>query len=215
MEVLQIVEALLQIHRGPDTVCLHAQAEYTPSSLLSMHFCPCTAGIVAPLLDGPMTIPRNSFILWLAVQGKLSTMDKPWLNIEASVFSVQQESWRHMTAFSLGAASQLNVWRSVGGKLGSNGLSSTGIRESIWHLGDGDVSILSTQHIDTYSLAFWVPYLARENNTRLVIGGTLKQPMVIAAVATEQIKCRIMSHKVNNIALYSLYRLWRIPWLED
>ncbi|KAL0297921.1 UNVERIFIED_CONTAM: hypothetical protein Sangu_3170900 [Sesamum angustifolium] len=30
-------------------------------------------------LLGPFRIPRNCFILWLAIFGRLSTMDKPWL----------------------------------------------------------------------------------------------------------------------------------------
>ncbi|KAL0313726.1 UNVERIFIED_CONTAM: hypothetical protein Scaly_2906800 [Sesamum calycinum] len=33
-----------------------------------------------PLLSGPCKIPRYSFVLWLAILGKLSTMDKPWLS---------------------------------------------------------------------------------------------------------------------------------------
>ncbi|KAK4383857.1 hypothetical protein Sango_3112500 [Sesamum angolense] len=33
-----------------------------------------------PLLSGPCMIPRFSFVLWLAILGKLSTMDKPWLS---------------------------------------------------------------------------------------------------------------------------------------
>ncbi|KAK4395894.1 hypothetical protein Sango_1743700 [Sesamum angolense] len=32
------------------------------------------------LLLGSFKIPRNNFILWLAILGKLSTLDKPWLN---------------------------------------------------------------------------------------------------------------------------------------
>ncbi|KAL0288908.1 UNVERIFIED_CONTAM: Retrovirus-related Pol polyprotein from type-2 retrotransposable element R2DM [Sesamum angustifolium] len=32
------------------------------------------------LLVGPFKIPKNNFILWLAIMGKLSTLDKPWLH---------------------------------------------------------------------------------------------------------------------------------------
>ncbi|KAL0444668.1 UNVERIFIED_CONTAM: hypothetical protein Slati_2189500 [Sesamum latifolium] len=32
------------------------------------------------LLLGPLKIPRNTFVLWLAILGHLSTMDKPWLH---------------------------------------------------------------------------------------------------------------------------------------
>ncbi|KAK4384283.1 hypothetical protein Sango_3076100 [Sesamum angolense] len=29
---------------------------------------------------GPFKIPKNCFILWLAIMGRLSTLDKPWLH---------------------------------------------------------------------------------------------------------------------------------------
>ncbi|KAK4384148.1 hypothetical protein Sango_3086900 [Sesamum angolense] len=32
------------------------------------------------LLLGPFKIPKNSFILWVAIMGRLSTLDKPWLH---------------------------------------------------------------------------------------------------------------------------------------
>ncbi|KAL0298203.1 UNVERIFIED_CONTAM: putative ribonuclease H protein, partial [Sesamum calycinum] len=40
-----------------------------------------------PLLSGPCKIPRFSFVLWLAILGKLSTMDKPWLSHLGGILS--------------------------------------------------------------------------------------------------------------------------------
>ncbi|KAL0298204.1 UNVERIFIED_CONTAM: hypothetical protein Sangu_3154400 [Sesamum angustifolium] len=52
------------------------------------------------LLMGPFKIPKNCFILWLAIMGRLSTLDKPWLHhIAGFAFCVRMVSLKHTTTF--------------------------------------------------------------------------------------------------------------------
>ncbi|KAL0291063.1 UNVERIFIED_CONTAM: hypothetical protein Sradi_7036000 [Sesamum radiatum] len=78
MEFLQILHSLPTIHGGVDRVeWKHNGGTFFTSSVYD-HF--RTLGLKvgwSSLLSGVFKIPRNSFILWLAILGKLSTLDKP------------------------------------------------------------------------------------------------------------------------------------------
>ncbi|KAL0293434.1 UNVERIFIED_CONTAM: hypothetical protein Sradi_6938000 [Sesamum radiatum] len=80
MESVDITHDLPTIHGGPDRIrwtgprgAFSAAAAYTV-------FCPPGPKVGwSSLLRGTFKIPRQRFILWLAILGRLSTMDKPWL----------------------------------------------------------------------------------------------------------------------------------------
>ncbi|KAL0439808.1 UNVERIFIED_CONTAM: LINE-1 retrotransposable element O protein [Sesamum latifolium] len=78
---LEIVQTLPTIHNGED--CIRWRA--TGSVMMSRD---AYAILRAPgpkvawysLLLGPFKIPRNNFVLWLAILQRLSTLDRPWLH---------------------------------------------------------------------------------------------------------------------------------------
>ncbi|KAL0455352.1 UNVERIFIED_CONTAM: hypothetical protein Slati_0874400 [Sesamum latifolium] len=53
------------------------------------------------LLLGPFRIPHNSFILWLAISKRLSTLDRAWwTGPDNTCVYVLEERWRHMSTCS-------------------------------------------------------------------------------------------------------------------
>ncbi|KAL0295535.1 UNVERIFIED_CONTAM: putative ribonuclease H protein [Sesamum calycinum] len=79
MECIEILHLLPTIHNGNDSI-LWRGGEFTTTVAYGIFRTPGPIVEWYPLLSGPCKIPRFSFVLWLAILGKLSTMDKPWLS---------------------------------------------------------------------------------------------------------------------------------------
>ncbi|KAL6525495.1 hypothetical protein OROHE_015802 [Orobanche hederae] len=81
LEVRHIISTLPPVVGGLDRISWRPNCSglYSSSSALRFLRGPSVPVPWAPLLCGPGKIPRHSFILWLAIQERLSTMDKPWL----------------------------------------------------------------------------------------------------------------------------------------
>ncbi|KAL0299875.1 UNVERIFIED_CONTAM: putative ribonuclease H protein [Sesamum angustifolium] len=79
MECIEILHLLPNIHNGNDSI-LWRGGEFTTTVAYGIFRTPGPIVGWYPLLSGPCKIPRFSFVLWLAILGKLSTMDKPWLS---------------------------------------------------------------------------------------------------------------------------------------
>ncbi|KAL2230782.1 UNVERIFIED_CONTAM: hypothetical protein Sindi_1672600 [Sesamum indicum] len=80
-ECLEITHNLPLIFGGEDRVvwrCEEGQPTTQALYRLFDHFEPKVGW--SSLLSGSLKIPRHSFILWLAILGKLPTTDKPWLS---------------------------------------------------------------------------------------------------------------------------------------
>ncbi|KAL0401301.1 UNVERIFIED_CONTAM: hypothetical protein Slati_4160000 [Sesamum latifolium] len=81
IEFLQILHSLLTIHGGVDRVeWKHNGGTFSTASVYDHFRTPGPKIGWSSLLSGVFKIPRDSFILWLAILGKLSTLDKPWLS---------------------------------------------------------------------------------------------------------------------------------------
>ncbi|KAL0355351.1 UNVERIFIED_CONTAM: hypothetical protein Sradi_3982000 [Sesamum radiatum] len=81
IEFLQILHSLPTIHGGVDRVeWKHNGGTFSTASVYDHFRTPGPKIGWSSLLSGVFKIPRNSFILWLAILGKLSTLDKPWLS---------------------------------------------------------------------------------------------------------------------------------------
>ncbi|KAL0411296.1 UNVERIFIED_CONTAM: hypothetical protein Slati_3719300 [Sesamum latifolium] len=75
-----IVYLLPPIHPGTDRVTWRSNGcAFSTSSAYDLFRPPGPKVGWSSLLLGSLKIPRNSFILWLVILGKLSTLDKPWL----------------------------------------------------------------------------------------------------------------------------------------
>ncbi|KAL2248396.1 UNVERIFIED_CONTAM: hypothetical protein Sindi_2691900 [Sesamum indicum] len=81
MECLEILYALPIIHGEIDRIIWQFETRRpTIASLYKLLDPPGPKVGWSSLLSGSLKIPRHNFILWLAILGKLSTADKPWLS---------------------------------------------------------------------------------------------------------------------------------------
>ncbi|KAK4384265.1 hypothetical protein Sango_3077900 [Sesamum angolense] len=77
---LEIAHMLPPIFGGPDRINWKSNDGYFNSSTAYDLFHPPGPKVFwSSLLLGPFKIPKNCYILWLAIMGRLSTLDKPWL----------------------------------------------------------------------------------------------------------------------------------------
>ncbi|KAL2237581.1 UNVERIFIED_CONTAM: putative mitochondrial protein [Sesamum indicum] len=80
LECLQITYTLPQIHGGDDTIIWRfPEGQPTTQALYRLFGPPEPKVGWTSLLSGSLKIPRHSFILWMAIQKKLPTTDRPWL----------------------------------------------------------------------------------------------------------------------------------------
>ncbi|KAL2237525.1 UNVERIFIED_CONTAM: hypothetical protein Sindi_0944200 [Sesamum indicum] len=80
-ECLEITHNLLFIFGGEDRVVWRFDGGQPTTQALYRLFDPPEPKVEwSLLLSGSLKIPRHSFILWLAILGKLPSTDKPWLS---------------------------------------------------------------------------------------------------------------------------------------
>ncbi|KAL2230743.1 UNVERIFIED_CONTAM: Transposon TX1 uncharacterized protein [Sesamum indicum] len=80
LECLQIIYTLPQIHDGDDRIIWRFPNDRPTTQAIYRLICPPGPKIGwTSLLSGSLKIPRHCFILWMAIQEKLPTTDKPWL----------------------------------------------------------------------------------------------------------------------------------------
>ncbi|KAL2223891.1 UNVERIFIED_CONTAM: hypothetical protein Sindi_2941700, partial [Sesamum indicum] len=79
-ECLKITHVLPTIHGGEDRIIWRFNHGLPTAHALYRLFDPPRQKVDwSSLLSGSLKIPHHLFILWLAILGKLATMDKPWL----------------------------------------------------------------------------------------------------------------------------------------
>ncbi|KAL0292813.1 UNVERIFIED_CONTAM: Retrovirus-related Pol polyprotein from type-2 retrotransposable element R2DM [Sesamum radiatum] len=81
-DVAEIIANLPQIHPGEsDSIHWKLNAGCFNTAAVFSLLEPASPTVVwHVLLGGRFKIPRHTFILWLAIKGRLSTMDRPWMN---------------------------------------------------------------------------------------------------------------------------------------
>ncbi|KAL0282966.1 UNVERIFIED_CONTAM: hypothetical protein Sangu_2919900 [Sesamum angustifolium] len=79
MECMEIIHLLPTIHNGNDFIQWLGD-NFTMKIAYDIFRLPGSKVGWYSLLLGPCKIPRYSFVLWIAILEKLSTMDKPWLS---------------------------------------------------------------------------------------------------------------------------------------
>ncbi|KAL2224814.1 UNVERIFIED_CONTAM: Retrovirus-related Pol polyprotein from type-1 retrotransposable element R2 [Sesamum indicum] len=146
----------------------------------------------ASLLSGSLKIPRHIFILWLAIQDKLATTDKPWLaHLDPCVLCNEGLTETHAHLFFQCRFSRRCL---------------TEIRRTRWR----------GKHIINMSyralLAACVYHIWKERNLRR-FDNTERTPTTIALLIIEDIRQRIHSISLSrSVSTHALFRLWRIPW---
>ncbi|KAL0313728.1 UNVERIFIED_CONTAM: putative ribonuclease H protein [Sesamum calycinum] len=87
MECIEILHLLPTIHNGNDSILW--RGEFNTTVAYDMFRNPGPIVGWYPLLLGPCKIPRYSFVLWLAILAKLSTMDKLCLSLRRGMCVVR------------------------------------------------------------------------------------------------------------------------------
>ncbi|KAK4384512.1 hypothetical protein Sango_3053700 [Sesamum angolense] len=78
---LEITYMLPTISEGQDIISWKSKdGSFNTSTAYELFHPPGPKVIWSSLLMGSFKIPKNCFILWLAIMGRLSTLDKPWLH---------------------------------------------------------------------------------------------------------------------------------------
>ncbi|KAL0402156.1 UNVERIFIED_CONTAM: hypothetical protein Slati_4245500 [Sesamum latifolium] len=164
------------------------------------------------LLVGTFKVPRYRFILWLAILGRSSTLDKPWVHQLGTACVLCQdalpESHEHLFFTCSFATECLHTirrevffhwpyyhWPAV--------IHWASVRWRGKHVVNASFRAL---------LALLVYHLWQERNRRIFQHIT-RSPVDIARTVVSDIRDLIIcKHLPRSVSTRGLYRLWRIPW---
>ncbi|KAK4384039.1 hypothetical protein Sango_3097800 [Sesamum angolense] len=184
MECIEILHVLPTIHNGNDSILWQG---------------------------GPCKIPRYSFVLWLAILEKLSTMNKPWLSHLGGVFVFcgrEVETHEHLffrCSYSRRCTQDLKAtvrfaWR------------NHAWREDITWATKRWKGRHIVQAAYRALLSAIVYHIWRERNQR-VFQHSERPSSTIARIAIAEIRQKILSIDLpDSVSTRGLYRMWRIPW---
>ncbi|KAL0295520.1 UNVERIFIED_CONTAM: putative ribonuclease H protein [Sesamum calycinum] len=210
LECIEILHLLPTIHSGSDSI-LWRGGEFTTTVAYGIFRTPGPLVGWYPLLSGPCKIPRFSFVLWLAILGKLSTMDKPWLSHLGGVCVLcgrEVETHEHLffrCRYSRRCIRDLKE------------ATRFSWPNRAW---EEDITWASTRwkgrHIVQAAyralLSAIVYHIWRERNQR-VFQHIERPSTTIATIAVAEIRRKILSLELSDsVSTRGLYRLWRIPW---
>ncbi|KAL0302728.1 UNVERIFIED_CONTAM: hypothetical protein Scaly_3023100 [Sesamum calycinum] len=167
------------------------------------------------LLLGPFKIPKNCFILWLAIMGRLSTLDKPWLqNTDSNCILCPDgvpETHNHLFFTCSFSHRCLTIIRQQIPFLWPHRDWQRGIHwaSSRWrgkHVVNAAFRSL---------LASLVYYIWQERNSRRFQQSS-RTPSIVGNLVVEELRQRIISVQLRKSAsTLGLYRLWKIPWTVE
>ncbi|KAK4384260.1 hypothetical protein Sango_3079200 [Sesamum angolense] len=157
---LEITYMLPPILEGPDIISWKSKDGSFNTSTAYELFHPRGPKVGwSSLLMGSFKILKNCFILWLAIMGRLSTLDKPWLHhIGGSCILCRMEYLRHMITFSFHAPFPAVALPLSDSRSHFHG--PTGISNMVFNgrLPDGVESMWLMQHFDLYWLQLSTTY---------------------------------------------------------
>ncbi|KAL2235573.1 UNVERIFIED_CONTAM: hypothetical protein Sindi_1289500 [Sesamum indicum] len=214
-ECLEITHTLPTIHGGEDRIIWRFEHGQPTTQALYRLFDPPRPKVDwSSLLSGSLKIPRHLFILWLTIQCKLATTDKPWL--------------AHLGPYALCDEGATETHGQLFFQCRFSRQCLTAIRREIrfsWPNGDWTTDIRWAsqkwrgKHIINISyhalLAACVYHIWKERNLRR-FEHTERTPNTMALLIVEDIRQRILSISLPRlVSTRALYRLWRIPWPEN
>ncbi|KAL0444899.1 UNVERIFIED_CONTAM: hypothetical protein Slati_2212600 [Sesamum latifolium] len=191
LESIEITHSLPVIHGGEDRIICRAKGGTFSSSVAYDMFHPPGPKVGwSSLLLGAFKIPRHRFILWLAILGKLATLDKPWLHHLGTscvlCSAATLESHDHLFFLCPFASSCLCEVQPL-------------VRFH-WPYRNWVTSV------------HWAARRWRERNAR-IFRQTTRTPLDIARIVVTEIRDLIISKELSQtVSSRGLYRLWQIPW---
>ncbi|KAL2247958.1 UNVERIFIED_CONTAM: hypothetical protein Sindi_2648100 [Sesamum indicum] len=185
-ECLEITHNLPLIFGGEDRVVWRCdEGQPTTQALYRLFTHPEPKVGWSSLLLGSLKIPRHSFILWLAILGKLPTTDKSWLShLGVCILRIRFHWPNRDWATDIEWATR--KWR---GEHIINRAYRTLLAACVYHI--------------------W-----KERNLRR-FDHTERTPATLSILIINDVRQRILSVDLaSSVSTRALYRLWRIPWVE-
>ncbi|KAK4384422.1 putative ribonuclease H protein [Sesamum angolense] len=210
LECIEILHVLPIIHKGSDSILWRGGGFSTKAVYDIFRNHGPKVGWYSLLL-GPCKIPRYSFVLWMAILDKLSTMDKPWLSHLGGVCVLcgrEMETHEHLFF-------QCNYSRQCIRIL--KGMVRFTWPNRAWAV---DIAWASKRwtgrHIVQAAyralLAAIVYHIWHERNRR-VFQHSMRPSSTIARIVVDEMRQKIISIDLpDSVSSRGLYRLWRIPW---
>ncbi|KAL0445473.1 UNVERIFIED_CONTAM: hypothetical protein Slati_1675200 [Sesamum latifolium] len=213
MESIEITYSLPTIHGGTDRILwMGPGGSFSPAAAYDMFHSPGPKVDWSSLLVGPFKIPPYRFILWLAILGRLSTLDNPWLQYLGTDCVLCRadtlETHDHLFFTCPFASECLHEIR--------------GVVHFHWPYSSWGMAIRWAsarwrgKHVVNASyralLASLVYHLWHERNRRIFQQAT-RTLVDIARIIVSEIRDLLISKQLTrSISTRGLYRLWRIPW---
>ncbi|KAL0449026.1 UNVERIFIED_CONTAM: hypothetical protein Slati_1459000 [Sesamum latifolium] len=213
MESVEITHSLPIVYGGEDQIVWTAPRDtFSPASAYAIFRLPGPTVGWSSLLLGTFKIPQHCFILWLAILGKLSTLDKPWLRHMGFdcvlCSSATPESHDHLFFRCQFASTCICEIRRM-------------VRFE-WPYTSWEASVLCAskrwrgKHVVNAAnralLASLVYHLWQERNYQIFRAAT-RYPRDIATIIVSEVRELIISKELpQTVSTLGLYRLWRIPW---
>ncbi|KAL0401950.1 UNVERIFIED_CONTAM: Retrovirus-related Pol polyprotein from type-2 retrotransposable element R2DM [Sesamum latifolium] len=213
MENIEITHSLPIIHGGEDRIlCRGKGGTFSSAAAYDVFHPPGPKVGWSSLLLGSFKIPRHRFILLLAILGKLSTLDKPWLHHLGTNCVLCQtatmETHKHLFFLCPFAS---NCLREVKRLVRFHWPYSHWAMAVHWasrrwrgkHVVNASLRAL---------LASLVYHVWQERNCQ-IFRQTSRTPLDIARSTVNEIRDLIISTELPHTASSrGLYRLWQIPW---
>ncbi|KAL2252628.1 UNVERIFIED_CONTAM: hypothetical protein Sindi_0057500 [Sesamum indicum] len=212
LEFLEITNALPTIHGGEDLIVWKTNNAQPTAHDLYMLFDPPGLKVGwSSLLSGSLKIPRHSFILWLAILGRLARTEKPWLShLGPRILCTEESAETHNHLFFECRFSRqcLKVIRRQVRFQWPNKEWNTNINWAAQRKRGKHIVNMSYRPF----LATRVYHIWKKRNIRL-FEHTERTPIAMAVLIVEHTRQRIHSSPFpESISTRALLRLWRIPW---
>ncbi|KAL2237571.1 UNVERIFIED_CONTAM: hypothetical protein Sindi_0948800 [Sesamum indicum] len=165
------------------------------------------------LLLGSLKIPRHSFILWLAILGKLPTTDKSWLShLGVCILCDEGATESHPHLFFQCRFSRQCLYE-IRRRIRfhwPNRDWATDIEWASWKWRGEHIINRAYRTL----LAACVYHIWKERNLRR-FDHTERTPATLSILIINDVRQRILSVDLaSSVSTRALYRLWRIPWVE-
>ncbi|KAL2252862.1 UNVERIFIED_CONTAM: hypothetical protein Sindi_0080900 [Sesamum indicum] len=213
-ECLEITHNLPLILGGEDRVIWRCDEGQPTTQTLYRLFDPPEPKLGwSSLLSGSLKIPRHSFILWLAILGKLPTMDESWLShLGVCIWCDERatESHSHLffrCRFSRQCLFEIRRW------IRFHWPNRDWATDIEWATRKWRGKHIINSAYRTL-LASCVYHIWRERNLRR-FEHTERTPTTLNILIVDDVRQRILSVDLaSSVSIRALYRLWRIPWVE-
>ncbi|KAL2225402.1 UNVERIFIED_CONTAM: hypothetical protein Sindi_2965300 [Sesamum indicum] len=213
-ECLEITHNLPLIFGGEDRVvwrCNEGQPTTQALYRLFDHSRPKVGW--SSLLSRSLKIPRHSFILWLAILGKLPTTDKSWLShLGVCILCDEGATESHPHLFYRCRFSRQCLYE-IRRRIRFHWPNRDWATDIEWATRKWRGKHIINRAYRTL-LASCVYHIWRERNLRR-FEHTERTPATLSILIIDDVRQRILSVDLaSSVSRRAFYRLWRIPWVE-